>query len=1082
MRSGSFYNCSLNTLNNSERSKNLCSLNKQTSLFCCNNNKNDTNIYNTDGYSDRESVASSVRGKRTRSSRIIPMKASKNISKKTKTMDYTNYAYNEAVGRLKLMLADSYAPLKTSSSYTRNLNNDDSDNFSDNLSVVERPVMSEISKYLSPSYKNPRQSYRSKYSKSFQPSTTSKENLTTTTTHYTPTPVQDYVVSSAQPETNIVQAPAEIFNFIEKQEDYIEQLEKESKFCRNELSNLLGKVKDVISENEALTDNARAELAGLNAKVSASSESEDNLRYSKSPKKREKSPRYSGGPSIVYESKISQLEAELAQSNIDLRKVRGENEDLKRKLTLGVGGTLSSSLNCETHRKQIETLQMDKIALEENIRQLQKTIDEMKASNIYGSSKRYAADLERSHSEMEVKHLREELDRQHERVRELQHEMARRIADERANAERRYNNQVDQLGGDLSTQWDQVTKLQLDLERQKRLESDLKRDLSQKNAQVDELKMELKANRCTFLSDIAQVSAEKQSLEQEITSLRLQLDRSERQGKVEASRLTAEISSLRQRLDRGDADLLHSKREVLRLNDEIANLEKELAYGEMKNEIRPTKKDLDKRISEIQEKHADTVVELEEMIQSQKQLMDKLTTECKTLTKKLEDTTLKNNEEKTQLRHTNDMLMERLRQIWASYKELNVRNSFGRHRSSDDASDVDVESCREEQLKNLQISQQHPSSINLPTAQKVEPLWTPKLSHLQPQKSLHPTAMKVPLIPYNYRTTILAANRKSLSLSPEQQHQITSQPSEATTTGMMKTKKTVLVREKNIGTEEEKEEIFCHQTTTSQNLPTSTNLQKPYQQLLNSSIKTITKSEIKPVNYMLPNQPIPQQTTTLNTPVTMGMSSNRTPELATINPTTRNTMELRHMKEPLSINTTEVNNSMTPTNMETTEFKTMNSPTNPSTTQHFQLTSSHHHPNSSSQHHQSAQSSLVRQYRPAAPMQESPRSLALARQRRAALNRDRAIALWGQQVQEQMQETNSQHLCHNSLPRQLKDYRVEEKTSSAEEMIDPLDLEFCVSSPSLFDRSCASSETDVAAGSESTEVSASPRTAIHKIT
>lgn len=52
------------------------------------------------------------------------------------------------------------------------------------------------------------------------------------------------------------------------------------------------------------------------------------------------------------------------------------------------------------------------------------------------------------------------------------------------------------------------------------------------------------------------------------------------------------------------------------------------------------------------------------------------------------------------------MLMERLRQIWASYKELNVRNSFGRHRSSDDASDVDVESCREEQLKNLQISQQ----------------------------------------------------------------------------------------------------------------------------------------------------------------------------------------------------------------------------------------------------------------------------------------------------------------------------------------------------------------------------------------
>lgn len=38
---------------------------------------------------------------------------------------------------------------------------------------------------------------------------------------------------------------------------------------------------------------------------------------------------------------------------------------------------------------------------------------------------------------------------------------------------------------------------------------------------------------------------------------------------------------------------------------------------------------------------AETVNELEEMIQNQKHLMDKLTNECKTLTKKLEETTLK---------------------------------------------------------------------------------------------------------------------------------------------------------------------------------------------------------------------------------------------------------------------------------------------------------------------------------------------------------------------------------------------------------------------------------------------------------
>ncbi|XP_032586234.1 serologically defined colon cancer antigen 8 homolog isoform X3 [Drosophila mojavensis] len=625
------------------------------------------------GYSDRESICSlsSAGGRVKRRSRNFSMKSSRGISKKSKTMDYTNYAYNEAVGRLKVMLADnSYTAtpkgLGSSSAYLRNFNEDSGDNFSDNLSVIERPVFSDISKYLSPSQKSRISTYRPKKSYTSGYLSASKENLATPPALYPTT------ITAPPLPTDSVQAPVEIFNFIEKQEDYIEQLEKESKYCRSELTNLLGKVKDVINENEHLTENARTELAALGSgtskpsaqlpqtTTSPSSDSDEHLLYAgrktpttprKSNLKSPQSPRYASAPNIVYEARISELEAELMQANIDLKRVKTENEELKRKLAhtdpLSAVATLGS-VNCETHRKQLELLQQDKTALEESVRQLQRMLDEAKSQQQHNnaSSKRYITDLvqmERSQAELEVRHLRDELDRQHERVRELQHEMARRLADERASAERRYNSQVDQLGGDLSSQWEQVAKLQLELERQKRYESDLKRDVASRNSQIEELKMELRANRTTFLADMAQANAEKQSLEQEITSLRLQLDRAARESKTEAARLTAEINSLRQRLDRGDADLLHSKREVLRLNDEIANLEKELAYGELKNEIRPTKKDLDKRISEMQEKHAETVNELEAMITSQKQLMDKLTAECKTLTGKLEDTTYKHN-------------------------------------------------------------------------------------------------------------------------------------------------------------------------------------------------------------------------------------------------------------------------------------------------------------------------------------------------------------------------------------------------------------------------------------------------------
>ncbi|XP_075146657.1 uncharacterized protein LOC142221044 isoform X3 [Haematobia irritans] len=596
------------------------------------------------------------------------------INKKSKTMDYTNYAYNEAVGRLKLMLAsDSYTPSKTAtSSYLRGINDDSADNYSDNMSAIDRPVYADISKYLSPSQKSrigvtPSASAYRKHLSSFS---ASKENLASATLYqpamsnaastidyYSGGATNKPLTTVTTAPTDSVQAPVEIFNFIEKQEDYIEQLEKESKYCRNELSNLLGKVKDVINENEQLTDIARSELGnmgkGLAEKLTTSPSSDSDDLYGKSkvatPRKKDgKSPRYAAAPNIVYEARISELEAELMQAQIDLKRVKTENEDLKKKLArsdpLALVSVPNSATNCEVHRKQIDLLQTDKSALEETIRHLQKALDEAKSQQYSQSSKRYINDLvqmERSQAEMEVRHLRDELDRQHERVREMQMEMARRLADERSNAERRYNNQVDQLGGDLSSQWEQVAKLQLELERQKRYEGDLKRDLANRNSQIEELKMELRANRSTFLADMAQVNAEKQSLEQEITALRLQLDRATRENKTEAARLNAEINSLRQRLDRADADLLHSKREVLRLNDEIASLEKELAYGEMKNEIRPTKKDLDKRISELQEKHAETVNELEEMIQSQKQLMDKLTGECKVLTSKLEDTTLK---------------------------------------------------------------------------------------------------------------------------------------------------------------------------------------------------------------------------------------------------------------------------------------------------------------------------------------------------------------------------------------------------------------------------------------------------------
>lgn len=217
------------------------------------------------------------------------------------------------------------------------------------------------------------------------------------------------------------------------------------------------------------------------------------------------------------------------------------------------------------------------------MRKLQSTVESFKVSESHNFSNSLRSKdiaeqnaFEKIQFDREIRRLREELVRQHTQAREVKYEMTKKIAEERSLVERRYNLQVDQLSGDLNSQLEISSRLQIELECQKRIEADYRLDLQQKNLQIEDLRAELKQKTTSLLSDIAQVSAEKQLLEQEISSLRLQTERADRQYKVETSRSNAEILSLRQRIDRAETDLLQSKREKLRLKNEVAALEKEV--------------------------------------------------------------------------------------------------------------------------------------------------------------------------------------------------------------------------------------------------------------------------------------------------------------------------------------------------------------------------------------------------------------------------------------------------------------------------------------------------------------------------
>lgn len=76
-------------------------------------------------------------------------------------------------------------------------------------------------------------------------------------------------------------------------------------------------------------------------------------QLSKSPS-RSKKTRIIEGPAIVFESRISELEAQLTQARIDLKKAQDENESLRRKIN---DGTILDSVGFESYKKQLDNYQ-----------------------------------------------------------------------------------------------------------------------------------------------------------------------------------------------------------------------------------------------------------------------------------------------------------------------------------------------------------------------------------------------------------------------------------------------------------------------------------------------------------------------------------------------------------------------------------------------------------------------------------------------------------------------------------------------------------------------------------------------------
>ncbi|XP_012540810.1 serologically defined colon cancer antigen 8 homolog isoform X2 [Monomorium pharaonis] len=555
-------------------------------------------------------------------------------------------AYREAISKLKYLLAESYAPTGMSRTKQRSVRS---------IYKSSNPRISESGEDTDD---------QSMISDSFR-----RKDLSRNTFLNTFPPLSKTIQSSkaysniALSRADLQSIPPELTSFIERQEDYIEQLERESQYCRDELINLLSKVREVVVENETLHSKNQVALSKCilqdhkdrcgNTNHECHKEDAGGHVDNTLECKREK---FLEGPSIIFESRISELEAQLTQAKLELRKAQEENQvNLKRLSESG-----SSESNVEL-KAELDKALRAKYESEMKLEELQKLLSVARDKETEATQRarrsmgdRQEIEFERNQSELEIRRLKDELERQHEKLREAAQDANRRITEERQQVERRYNQQIEQLTADIANHWEATNKSQLESEKQRREINELRRELSQKQTAMDNLKKELQNKISTLQSDLNQMLSEKDAAEQEILTGKLAAERSDRQARQEQSRLQAEINSYKQRLERADADLVHCRRENLRLSEQIASLEKEISMSKMvrseenRSETTPrleNEKELASMIMDMETKHAATVAGLEDALSNQATLVSRLTAECQSLTQRLEANNLKHKEE-----------------------------------------------------------------------------------------------------------------------------------------------------------------------------------------------------------------------------------------------------------------------------------------------------------------------------------------------------------------------------------------------------------------------------------------------------
>jgi len=398
---------------------------------------------------------------------------------------------------------------------------------------------------------------------------------------------------------------------VDKQEDYIRQLENENEFCRQQVKGVMSLLKGG-GEND---DNLLLQMQSLR---------QENVELKKAAAAAEV------GPSESTRKLIDGLRQDNEMLRAALSESRGECEELARKEGEAV----------EQVRRSVEVA--------EQLR------------------------MERGEMEYEMGQLKMQAERMQMRIHAMVEEQADAVEKERLLIEKHFQGQAQHLREEFDRQAGELGKAKVEIDGRQRVEEDLIRRLAEKDRALEAQQLDHDKQLSSLRSDLQELAKIRQKLELDLNGVTCDLDNANQTHQAEAHRLQEEVRSAKARLNSAQDNLQASRQECLTLAEVKAALERQVNHLKVRGPL--PSMTLTGGDDELPTRDTDKVTEeglkvnLYQMAQKQNVIIQELKGQCHLATDKIESLVKQFTKEKEQYEYSLSVLAAACQQANGSDK------------------------------------------------------------------------------------------------------------------------------------------------------------------------------------------------------------------------------------------------------------------------------------------------------------------------------------------------------------------------------------------------------------------------------